>query len=199
MKLYLVEDQNLVRDALVQLLNLQPDMEVIGSAANGQLAQTELLNLDVDIVLADIEMPQCDGLTLCAWLQQQRAQIKVVILTTFDRSGYVQRAIHAGAWGFILKEVPVDTLAVHLRTIASGRKVFDSELVLASLGNQDPLNERERQALRLAELGLSTTVIAQKMCLSEGTVRNYLSESISKLYATSRIQAANIARQKGWL
>lgn len=199
MNLYLVEDQTLVRDALTQLLALHDDFQVVGSAADGGQAQKELPQLAVDIVLTDIEMPHCDGITLCQWLQANHPHIKTVVLTTFNRSGYVQRAIAAGAQGFILKEVPVDTLAEHLRTIASGEKVFDTQLLLAGIGDQDPLTERERQALRLAERGLSTTAIATAMCLSEGTVRNYLSECMSKLYAQSRGEAAHIARGKGWL
>lgn len=199
MNLFLVEDQTLVRDALAQLLAMQQDIQIVGTAANGIEAQTTLPLLPVDMVLTDIEMPHCDGITLCLWLQAHCPGIKTVILTTFNRCGYVQRALKAGAEGFILKEVPVDTLAEHLRTIHKGQKVFDTQLVLAGLGHTDPLNERERQALRLAEQGLSTTAIAENMCLTEGTVRNYLSECISKLYAHSRGQAAHIARQKGWL
>lgn len=199
MNIYLVEDQTLVRDALSQLLAMQTDFHVVGTAADGTQAQQELAQLPVDVVLTDIEMPSCDGITLCHWLKGHHPSIKTVILTTFNRSGYVQRAIAAGAHGFILKEVPVDTLADHLRSIARGRKVFDTQLVLAGIGDKDPLTERERQALRLAEHGLSSTAIAAEMCLSEGTVRNYLSECISKLYAHSRGQAAHIARQKGWL
>lgn len=199
MNIYLVEDQTLVRDALAQLLAMQTDINVVGTAADGAVAQQELPHLAADIVLTDIEMPNCDGISLCQWLQENHRHIKTVVLTTFNRCGYVQRSVAAGAQGFILKEVPVDTLADHLRAIASGRKVFDTELVIAGIGDQDPLTERERQALRLAERGLSSAAIAKTMCLSEGTVRNYLSECISKLYAHSRGQAAHIARQKGWL
>jgi two-component system response regulator DesR len=199
MNIYIVEDQTLVRDALVQLLAMQSDITVVGSASDGREAQRDLPGKSVDLVLTDIEMPHCDGLSLCEWLQKHCPQMKSVVLTTFDRSGYIQRALQAGAWGFILKEVPVETLAEHLRTIAAGRKVFDTDLVMAGIGDRDPLSEREKQALRLTEQGLSTAAIAQTMCLTEGTIRNYLSESISKLYAHSRVQAAHIARQKGWL
>jgi two-component system, NarL family, response regulator DesR len=199
MNIYIVEDQTLVRDALVQLLAMQSDITVVGSASDGREAQRDLPSKSVDLVLTDIEMPHCDGLSLCEWLQKHCPHMKSVVLTTFDRSGYIQRAIQAGAWGFILKEVPVETLAGHLRTIAAGRKVFDTDLVMAGIGDRDPLSEREKQALRLTEQGLSTADIAQTMFLTEGTVRNYLSESISKLYAHSRVQAAHIARQKGWL
>lgn len=199
MNLYLVEDQTLVRDALCQLLAMQSDFRIVGNAADGAQAQREVPHLDIELLLTDIEMPLCDGIKLCQWLQQHQPQIKPVVLTTFNRSGYVQRALQAGAQGFILKEVPVEQLAKHLREIAGGKKVYDSELVLQGIGDRDPLTRRERQALRLAEQGLSSAAIGKAMCLSEGTVRNYISECMSKLYAQSRAQAAHIARQKGWL
>ncbi|MBC6904103.1 DNA-binding response regulator [Saccharophagus sp. K07] len=198
-RLFLVEDQTLVRDALAQLLALQPDFVVVGTAANGLEAQKAIPECRPDLVLSDIEMPGCDGLTLCRWLHEHHPSIKTVILTTFNRSGYVQRALQAEARGFILKEVPVDTLANQLRNIHSGQRVYDTELLIAGLHDHDPLTERERQALRLAEQGLSTADIARKLYLSEGTVRNYLSESMAKLCAGSRNQAAKIAREKGWL
>lgn len=198
-RLFLVEDQTLVRDALTQLLALQPDFIIVGAAANGLDAQTAIPDCQPDLVLTDIEMPGCDGLTLCRWLHDHHPCIKTVILTTFNRSGYVQRALQTGARGFILKEVPVDTLASQLVAIHGGQRVYDSELLIAGLHDQDPLTERERQALRLAEEGLSTAAIAKRLYLSEGTVRNYLSECMAKLCAGSRNQAAKIAREKGWL
>lgn len=198
-RLFLVEDQMLVRDALAQLLALQAGFEVVGSAANGSEAQQTIPKCRPDLVLCDIEMPGGDGLTLCRWLREHHPVIQTVILTTFNRSGYVQRALHSGARGFILKEVPVDTLANHLRAVHQGQRIYDSELLIAGLHEQDPLTERERQALRLAEQGLNTATIAERLCLTEGTVRNYLSECMAKLYASSRAQAARIAREKGWL
>lgn len=198
-RLFLVEDQTLVRDALSQLLSLQEDVTVVGSAANGLEAQTTIPACRPDLVLSDIEMPECDGLTLCRWLREHHPHIATVILTTFNRCGYVQRALHNGARGFILKEVPVDTLAANLRAIHQGQRIYDTELLIAGLDQQDPLTERERQALRLAEEGLSTAAIAKRLCLSEGTVRNYLSECMTKLYTSSRSQAARVAREKGWL
>lgn len=198
-RLFLVEDQTLVRDALGQLLSLQPDFTVVGSARNGLEAQQLIPDCQPDLVLSDIEMPECDGLTLCRWLREYHPHIATVILTTFNRTGYVQRALHNGARGFILKEVPVDTLAANLRAIHQGQRIYDTELLIAGLDQQDPLTERERQALRLAEEGLSTAAIAKRLCLSEGTVRNYLSECMTKLYASSRSQAARVAREKGWL
>lgn len=198
-RLFLVEDQTLVRDALAQLLAMQMDFDVVGCAANGLDAQAGIRELQPELVLTDIEMPQCDGLTLCRWLADHFPRIQCVILTTFNRSGYVHRALQSGARGFILKEIPVDQLAASLRAIYQGQRIYDSELLIAGISDQDPLTERERQALRLAEQGLSTSAIAKRLHLSEGTVRNYLSECMSKLYASSRGQAARIAREKGWL
>ena len=199
LNIIIVEDQTLVRDALAQLLNLQSDINVQASLKDGLEAQAFLQENTVDLVLSDIEMPGMDGLKLCEWITQHQPTSKVIIVTTYNRSGYLTRAVKAGASGFVLKEVAVDELAEKIRKVAAGQKVFDSELVLAGLQEQDPLTEREREALRLAEQGLSSAAIAEKMCLSEGTIRNYLSECMSKLYAHSRIEAARTAREKGWL
>lgn len=198
-KILLVEDQALVRDALAQLLDMQDDFEIIGHVANGVQAMDCVSSMKVDMVLTDIEMPEMDGLSLCQWLSDNHPLIKTTILTTFNRSGYIHRALEAGARGFILKEVPVDELTQNLRAIATGVKVYDPQLVLSGLEDKDPLSEREKEVLRHAELGLSTSKIAASMHLSEGTIRNYLSESMSKLYAHTRGQAAKIAREKGWL
>lgn len=200
LNILIVEDQTLVRDALSQLLALQPDFNVVAALEDGRAAQEYLIqNKNVDIVLSDIEMPRLDGLSLCEWIKKQQPQTKTLIVTTYNRSGYIARAVKAGALGFVLKEVPVDILAQNIRQVAEGKRVFDTELVMAGLQDEDPLTQREREALRLAEKGMNTATIAKNMCLSEGTVRNYLSESISKLYANSRIEAALIAREKGWL
>lgn len=198
-RLMLVEDQALVRDALRQLLALQSDITIVATAANGLEAMPLIESLQPELVLTDIEMPHMDGLSLCEWVKQNQPLVKTAIVTTFNRSGFVQRALQAGALGFILKEVPVDTLTENIRAIASGVRVYDPELVIAGISDQNPLSTREAQALRLAETGLSTTQIASQLHLSEGTVRNYLSECMSKLYANSRGQAARIARDKGWL
>ncbi len=198
-RIVLVEDQALVSDALAQLLGMQDDIVVVGTAVDGLQAQELLSNTSVDLVLTDIEMPNMNGLELCAWLKIHQPQIKTAILTTFNRSGYVQRALQAGARGFILKEVPVETLIQNVRAIAAGTKVYDPDLMFAGLSDQNPLTEREKHALRLAAEGLSTQDIARKMHLTTGTIRNYLSECMGKLYASSRAHAAKIARDKGWL
>ena len=144
-------------------------------------------------------MPGQPGIELAQFVQQQKLATKVVIITTFGRAGYVKRAMDAGVGGFLLKDAPVEQLVQAIRQVVAGKRVIDSELLLNSLGDQDPLSDKERQALRLAADGQSTSEIAAALYIAEGTARNYLSEAISKLNAANRIDAARIARQKGWL
>lgn len=201
--LIIVEDQGLVRGAICALLNLHSDINVIAQAEDGAKALTIINNLansqQIDIVLTDIEMPHLTGIELAEALAKQQPKIKTVIMTTFARSGYIKRAIAAGVKGFILKEAPSEELAAAIIKVFNGRTVIDAELAINALGDNDPLSDKERKALRFASEGLSTSDIAEKLFLSEGTIRNYLSEGIAKLNATNRIDAARIARQKGWL
>lgn len=200
MNILLVEDQAMVRGALIALLNLEEDINVVAGAANGKEAQSILAeNTAIDLLLTDIQMPECDGLTLCSLVTEKYPDIPVVMLTTFARAGYLTRALGAGAQGFLLKDSPADRLAAALRDVYSGRKVIDSELALSALGSKDPLTTKERNALILAQQGMATATIAKTLFLSEGTVRNYLSEAMSKLGAENRIDAARIAAEKGWL
>lgn len=199
-KVFIVEDQALVRGAVAALLGLDPDIEVVGEAENGAMAKTRLAALpDVDIVLTDIEMPKVTGLELAQQLKQQQSSSKVVIMTTFSKAGYIRRAITTGVHGFVLKEAPSDYLVSTLKKVYAGQRVIDPELALYALEDTDPLSDKERKALRLASEGLKTASIAEQLFLSEGTVRNYLSEAIAKLHATNRVDAARIAKQKGWL
>ncbi|WP_394193831.1 DNA-binding response regulator [Pseudoalteromonas atlantica] len=198
-KVYLVEDQGLVRGAVAALLSLDICIEVIGQATNGQTALQEIADLKPDIVLTDIEMPIMTGIELAQKLDADFPDIKVVIMTTFSRSGYIRRSMAAGVKGFVLKEAPSDSLIATLKKVMAGQKVIDSELALNALEDNDPLSDKERKALQLASEGLKTAEIAAKLFLSEGTVRNYLSEAIAKLNASNRVDAARIAKQKGWL
>ena len=196
-----VEDQALVRGAICALLNLQSDIHVVAEAEDGKAALA-LLNSTtskIDIVLSDIEMPNLTGIELAEVIVKKHPEIKTIIMTTFARSGYIKRAIQANVKGFILKEAPSDDLAEAIIKVHAGKTIIDPELAINALGDNDPLNDKERKALRFAGEGLSTVDIAEKLFLSEGTIRNYLSEAISKLNATNRIDAARIARQKGWL
>jgi two-component system response regulator DesR len=198
-RVLIAEDQGMVLGALAALLELEPDIEVVGRARDGREALELAGKTRPDVVLTDIEMPRMTGLELAAELRREGHPARVVILTTFSRSGYLRRALEAGAAGYLLKDTPSDRLAEAVRRVHQGLRAVDPELAAAAWDEPDPLTDRERQVLRLAGEGMSSTRIASELHLSEGTVRNYLSEAISKLGAENRVEAARIARQKGWL
>ena len=199
-KVVIAEDQALVLGALAALLKLEGDFDVVGTARNGQEALALCASHSPDVVLTDIEMPVMTGLELATVLAGQNSPCKVIIVTTFARAGYLQRALGAGVRGYLLKDAPSETLAAAIRTVHAGGRAIAPELALAAWGGQqDPLSERERQVLRLAGEGRTGAEIAKEIHLSEGTVRNYLSEAISKLNAGNRIEAYRIAREAGWL
>jgi two-component system response regulator DesR len=198
-RVLLAEDQSMVLGALAALLGLEPDIEVVGRAGDGREALDLALATRPDVVLTDIEMPRMTGLELAAELRRLGSPARIVILTTFARSGYLRRALDSGAAGYLLKDSPSERLADAVRRVHAGLKAIDPELAAEAWGDADPLTDRERQVLRLGGEGLSTAKIAADLHLSEGTVRNYLSEAISKLGAENRIEAARIAREKGWL
>lgn len=199
-RILLAEDQNLVLGAMAALLRLEPDFEVVGAATNGREALALCERLAPDIVLTDIEMPQMTGLELAMQLKERRLPPKLIVVTTFGRSGYLRRALEAGVRGYLLKDAPVDALAAAIRAVHGGGRAIAPELALESWsGGEDPLTERERQVLRLAGEGRSSSEIARQVHLSEGTVRNYLSEAISKLNAANRVEAYRMARDAGWL
>jgi two-component system response regulator DesR len=199
-RILLVEDQALVLGALAALLELEDDLAVVGRAGNADRALELAAELKPDLVLTDIEMPGRSGLELAEALRAAgKDSPKVVILTTFARPGYLRRALDAGVAGYVLKDAPAEKLADALRRVAAGLKVIDPQLALGAWEEADPLTERERNVLRLAGDGRSSAQIAQELHLSEGTVRNYLSEAIGKLGAANRVEAARKAREKGWL
>ena len=202
-KIFLVEDQALVRDAVSALLSLDFNIDVIGQASNGLDALNAINALDEDampdIILTDIEMPKMNGIELSEKIAMQFPAIKMVIMTTFSRAGYIRRSLSACVKGFILKEAPSDELINALKKVMQGQKVIDPELAINALDDADPLTDKERKALKLASDGLKTSEIATQLFISEGTTRNYLSDAIAKLNATNRIDAARIAKQKGWL
>jgi two-component system, NarL family, response regulator DesR len=198
-RVLIAEDQSLVRGALAALLELERDIAVVGQAPDGEHALELALQLQPDVVLTDIEMPGRSGLELAAELARAAPAIRVIIVTTFARSGYLRRALDANAAGYLLKDSPADTLANAVRNVHAGVRVIDPELAREAWTGRDPLTDRERQVLRLAGEGLAGTAIAGQLGLSEGTVRNYLSDAIAKLGAANRTEAARIAREKGWL
>ena len=198
-RVVIAEDQAMVRGALAALLAIEGDIEIAGQAQNGREALDLVVKLAPDIVLTDIEMPELTGLELAAELKRRRLPVRVVILTTFARAGYLRRALDSGVSGYLLKDAPSATLANAIRRIRAGTRVIDPELAAEAWTEADPLTDRERQVLRYAGEGAGGAEIAERLNLSEGTVRNYLSEAISKLGASNRTDAARIARQKGWL
>ena len=189
----------MLRGALAALLGMESDIEVVASAADGEAAWRELQRLKPELLVTDIEMPGLTGLELAQRIQRHQLPVKVVIVTTFARAGFLRRALEAGVCGYLLKDAPAEDLAEALRKVQRGGRAIDPQLAVDAWGEADPLNDRERQALRLAGEGLSAGEIAQRLNLSHGTVRNYLSEAIGKLGAGNRIEAARLARQKGWL
>lgn len=199
-RVLIAEDQGMVLGALAALLELEPDIEVVGRARDGREALEMAETARPDVVLTDIEMPRMTGLELAAELKKKGGATRVVILTTFARSGYLRRALDAGAAGYLLKDAPSEKLAEAIRRVHAGLRAVDPDLAAAAWDDAaDPLTDRERQVLRLAAEGHSSAKIAAELHLSEGTVRNYLSEAISKLGAENRVEAARLARQKGWL
>ena len=199
-RVLLAEDQTMLRGALASLLDLEPDITIVGQAANGREAQRLARELSPDVVVTDIEMPQMTGLEFAAVLQQAELKTRVIILTTFARPGYLRRALDAGARGYLLKECPASELAEAIRKVHAGLRAVDPALAAeAWSADADPLTDRERAILQRAGDGRSSAEIAAELRLSEGTVRNYLSEAIAKLGAANRTDAARIARAKGWL
>jgi len=199
MEILVVEDQALVRGAICSLLSLEDDVQIVGQAENGQIALDMLADLDVEFILTDIEMPVMSGLELAEIVHEKHPHINVLIMTTFSKSGYIKRAMALGVKAFVLKEAPTEYLVNAFAKVKNGERVIDPELALMALDDNDPLSNKERKAIKLAGDGLKTEEIAQALFLSKGTVRNYLSEAISKLNATNRIDAARIAKQKGWI
>ncbi len=199
-RVLLAEDQAMVRGALAALLHLEPDLEVVAEVAEGNQVLPAALQHKPDIALLDIEMPGGDGLSAAQVLRQALPSCKIAMLTTFGRSGYLRRAMESGAVGFLLKDAPADQLAIAIRRMMAGERVVDPDLAIAALSEgENPLTGRERDVLKASLDGASIADIAMQLYLSEGTVRNHLSEAIQKLNAHNRMEAAHLAREKGWI
>jgi two-component system, NarL family, response regulator DesR len=199
-RVVLAEDQAMVLGALAALLEIEKDISVVARAHNGREALGLVEEHKPDVLITDIEMPEMSGLTLAGEIHQRFPRVHIVILTTFARSGYLRRAMDAGAQGYMLKDRPATELADAVRRVCRGLRVVDPELAAEAWAQEpDPLTERERQILWRAGEGKSGMEIAADLHLSEGTVRNYLSEAMNKLGAANRIEAARLARSKGWL
>lgn len=195
----LAEDQGMVRGAFAQLLDLESDISVVATASDGTEALAAVREHRPDVLLTDIEMPGMTGLDLAAQLAGVPGAPRVVMVTTFARSGYLRRALDHGVAGYVLKDAPIGRLADTVRRVHAGGKVIDPALALAAWEGSDPMTDRERAVLRLAGDGLPNAEIALRLHLAEGTVRNYLSTVIAKLGVRNRVEAARLAAERGWL
>ena len=196
----LAEDQGILRSSLTVMLGIEPDIQVVASAGNGADALRAVGLHRPAVLVTDIEMPQLTGLDLAARVKDLYPATRVLILTTFARPGYLRRALDAGAVGYLLKDCPSTEMAEAVRRVARGERVIDPGLAAESWSaDAGPLTEREREVLRRAGEGESTAELARTLRLTEGTIRNYLSEAISKVGAHNRTEAARLARAKGWL
>jgi two-component system response regulator DesR len=199
-RVLLAEDQAMVRGALAALLRLEEDLEVVAEVARGDEVLPAALSTQPDVALLDIEMPGGGGLSAAQALHERLPSCRIMILTTFGRSGYLRQAMESGAVGFLLKDAPAGELGAAIRRVMSGARVVDPDLALTALSDGDnPLTRREREALVASLDGASIAEIAARLYLSEGTVRNHLSTAIQKLNAQNRLEAARLAQDKGWL
>ncbi len=196
-RIVIAEDQRMLLGALGSLLNLEEDMEVVGKASNGIEAVELVKELKPDICIMDIEMPLKNGLD--AAMEMKDFPVKVIILTTFARKGYFERARKANVSGYLLKDSPSEELAKSIRMIVDGHKIYASELVELVYDETNPLTEREREVIQLIADGKSTKEIAKVLHLTNGTVRNYISVIFDKLEVTNRIEAITKVKEKGWL
>ena len=199
-RIVIAEDQALVLGALAALLSCEDDFLVVGRTTDAREALIQVRTLRPDILVADVEMPGLGGLELAQLVAEEGAPTKVVVVTTFARPGYLMRARAAGVRGYLLKDAPAEDLAAAIRTVHGGGVVIPVDLAaVAQAAGADPLTARERDVLRLAEEGLSNRAAADRLGLSVGTVRNYLSSAASKLGAANRTEAGRAARRSGWL
>lgn len=199
-RVMLADDQALVRGALAALLDLEPDLTVVAEVGRGDEVVPAARVHHPDVALLDVEMPGVDGITATAELRQAVPQVKVLIVTTFGRPGYLRKALQAGASGFVVKDTPAKQLADAVRRVFSGLRVVDPALAADSLvTGESPLTTRESEVLRDARDGATAAVMAGRLYLSEGTVRNHLSSAIGKTGARTRAEAVRIAEDNGWL
>lgn len=199
-RVIIAEDQQMLRGALTSLLSFEPDIEVVAEVSDGQQAWEYIQSETPDVCILDIEMPHITGLELAGKIRDAHLPCKVMIVTTFARPGYLQKAMDYQVNGYLLKDEPIDYLIEAIRKVMAGENVVSRDLAATLfMKEQNPLNEREIAVLRLVKEGLTTTEISKKLFLTKGTIRNYLSTSIQKLQVESRQQAVNTASEKGWL
>jgi two-component system response regulator DesR len=199
-RVLIAEDQTMVRGALRALLDLEDDLEVVAEVGRGDAVVQAAREHRPDVALLDIEMPGLDGIEAARALATAVPEVRAVVLTTFGRPGFLRRAMEVGASGFLVKDAPVAELARAIRAVVAGERVIDRELAAAALAiGATPLSAREADVLREAADGATVAEIARRLFLSEGTVRNYLSSAIGKTGARTRVEAARVAEEKGWL
>lgn len=202
MKVAVVDDQGVVRAGIAALIGLEPDIEVVAQASNGSEAVeiAQRMGAEIDVMLLDVEMPGVDGLQALPRVREVSPHTRVLMLTTFDRPGWVARALSLGAAGFVLKDQPAEALAASIRAVNDGKQVVDQELATRTLGlGINPLTPREVDVLRAAEAGGTTADVARTVGLSQGTVRNHVTSAMAKTGGSSRMDAARRARDNGWL
>ena len=199
-RILVVEDQVLFLGALAGLIDLESDFTIVGRAQNGKIAYDMIEDCHPDLIITDIEMPEMSGIDLAIQLQSIEQKPKLLIVTTFARAGYLQRALDAGVSGYVLKDTPSEELAEIVRKVMSGTTYISPELrERPETLIEDPLSEREREILRLVEVGLSNAEIAEKLRKATGTIRNNLHIATQKIGCRNRIEAARISRSNGWL
>lgn len=199
MKILLAEDQSMLRDALSQLLQLQPDVASVSQAADGREAMELLKTNLVDVAILDVEMPYQTGLDVLEWVKEHQPAVKVIIVTTFKRPGYFERAVKADVDAYVLKERSIADLMKTIHTVLAGQKEYSPELMEVLMTHKNPLSHQELLVLEAAATGLSNKEIAEKLYLSNGTIRNYMSTILTKLAADNRTEAVRIAQEQGWI
>lgn len=198
MKLLVAEDQSMLRDALCQLLLMEDDVDEILQASDGEQAIGILKTESPDVAILDVEMPKKSGLDVLEWIREHK-DLKVIIVTTFKRVGYFERAVKAGVDAYVLKDRSTSELMSTIHTVLAGKKEYSPELMESMISQDNPLSPQEKRILQLISLGKSNQDIADTLYLSNGTVRNYTTSIFNKLSANNRVEAARIAKDKGWL
>lgn len=199
MKILLAEDQSMLRDALSQLLQLQPDVTSVSQVADGREAMELLKTSPVDVAILDVEMPYQTGLDVLEWVKEHQPAVKVIIVTTFKRPGYFERAVKADVDAYVLKERSIADLMKTIHTVLAGQKEYSPELMEVLMTHKNSLSHQELLVLEAAATGLSNKEIAEKLYLSNGTIRNYMSTILTKLAADNRTEAVRIAQDQGWI
>lgn len=198
MKLLVAEDQSMLRDALCQLLLMEDDVDEVLQAGDGEEAIELVKTNSIDVAILDVEMPKKSGLDVLEWIREHN-DLKVIIVTTFKRVGYFERAVKAGVDAYVLKDRSTSELMSTIHTVLAGKKEYSPELMESMISQDNPLSPQEKRILQLISLGKSNQDIADTLYLSNGTVRNYTSSIFNKLSANNRVEAARIAKDKGWL